>query len=633
MSIEDLMNVKVTSVSRTEQKLSRTASAVFVITQGDIARSGATNIPDLLRMVPGLDVAQIDGSTWAISARGFNQQSSDKLLVLIDGRTVYSPIYSGVFWDAQGVPLENIDRIEVIRGPGASVWGANAVNGVISIITKRAEQTQGGLVTGGGGTNEQGFGTVRYGAKLSDDGAYRISSNYSDHNHLEDLSGQSGQDAWNVLRADIRADEQFTAKDSLTLGIAGYSGGEGERVPTATSISPPVNQVLDLRQQFSGWSIQSGWDHTFSPSSDTSLKIYFDRTNRYDATYGFAVNIFDIDFQHHLKWGDRQDIVWGLDYRGIADTMQASLRVSFIPADQTDNVFSSFVQDTISIRPEKLYLTLGTRLEHGFTGFTFEPSVRIAWVANEHATVWSSFSVAERTPSFADVSVRFTQYVTPGPGGLPLLVTAVGNPNEENENLYATELGYRWEFGSHFSLDLTTFFNYYDQLRTSEPMTPFLELNPSPPHLVYPLVFANLESGETHGAEAAINWKVSNWWTLSSGYAFLALHLHPEATSQDFLTGPGTEGGSPAHQAQIRSQLQLPAHLEFDGSAFFVGRLPAQNVPSYTRLDAGLTWHEGENFSVGLFGQNLLETSNGDQIIESNLLKRGVYAKITWKLK
>src|SRR6202166_3575475 len=222
LSMEDLMNVKVTSVSKREETLSRTASAIFVITQEDIQNSGATNIPDLLRMVPGLDVEQIDGSTWAISARGFNQQSSNKLLVLIDGRTVYSPLFSGVDWDAQAVPLENIDRIEVIRGPGASVWGANAVNGVISIITKRADQTQGGLVSGGGGTNEQGFGTARYGGSLGAGGAYRISSNYSNHSHLPDVSGQDGEDEWNVLRADLRADYKLTAKDSVTVGISGY---------------------------------------------------------------------------------------------------------------------------------------------------------------------------------------------------------------------------------------------------------------------------------------------------------------------------------------------------------------------------------------------------------------------------
>jgi iron complex outermembrane receptor protein len=637
LSIEQLMNIKVTSVSKTEEKLSRTASAIFVITQEDIRRSGATTIPALLRMVPGLDVAQIDSSTWAISARGFNQQSSNKLLVLIDGRTVYAPLFSGVSWDAQATALENIDRIEVIRGPGASVWGANAVNGVISIITKRAEQTQGGLVTGGGGSLEQGFGTVRYGGKLGGDGAYRLSTNYSNRGHMQDLAGQNGDDEWNVLNAELRGDKKFGAKDSLTLEASGYGGAEGERVPMVTSISPPVNQVLHLREDFSGWSIVSQWNHVFSPRSDTSLQIYFDRTDRDDPTYGYGLNTVDLDFQHHFEWGARQNIVWGLGYRHLSDTTQATLRVSFTPADQRDQIFSSFLQDEIAIRPESLYLTLGTKLEHNSsTGSGAQPSLRIAWAATSRTMMWSSFSVAERTPSFADLGVRFTQLALPGPGGLPILVVAFGNPQEDAEDLYATEFGVRREFGRRLSLDLTTFFNHYNRLRSAEPTAPFLESNASSLYLVSPVMFGNLLYGETHGAEAAIRWKVSDRWTLSPSYTFLAMHLHPQPNSQDFRTGPGTEGNSPANQIQMRSHVVLPGHFLFDLSAFFVGRLAAQSVPSYTRLDSNLTWQGGERFSVSLVGQNLLrdhhlETSNTDQIVQSSLIKRSAYAKMTWQ--
>jgi iron complex outermembrane receptor protein len=636
LTIEDLMNIEVTSVSKREEKLSRTASAIFVITQEDIQHSGATNIPDLLRMVPGLDVAQIDGSTWAISARGFNQQSSDKLLVLIDGRTVYSPLFSGVQWDAQGVPLENIDRIEVIRGPGASVWGANAVDGVISIITKKADQTQGGLVSGGGGTNEQGFGTVRYGGMLGARGAYRISSNYSNHSHLPDPSGQSGEDAWNALRADLRAEYGLTAKDSATVDISGYRGGEGERVPTVTSISPPVNQVLDLRQIFSGWSILSRWDHVFSARSDTSLQVYFDKTDRSDPTYGEGFSTFDLDFQHHLQWGTRQNIVWGLGYRHIGDATQGTLRVVFTPAAQTDQIFSGFLQDEIAIRPDSVYVTLGGKLEHNdFTGFVFQPSARIAWVANEHTMLWSSVSVAKRTPSFADIGVQFTQFASPGPGGLSVVAVAFGNPLEKDENLLATEAGLRREFGDRVSLDVTTFFNHYTGLRSTEPGAAFLESDPAPLHIVLPFVFSNLMHGETHGAEVAVKWKVSNRWTLSPGYAFLLMHMHPDPASQSLQAGFAMEGSSPAHQAQLRSHLVLPGQFQFDVSGYFVGRLPAQNVPSYTRLDAGMTWEPGERFSFSLVGQNLLqdhhlETTNPDLIIQSNLMKRSGYAKIVW---
>jgi iron complex outermembrane receptor protein len=293
------------------------------------------------------------------------------------------------------------------------------------------------------------------------------------------------------------------------------------------------------------------------------------------------------------------------------------------------------LQDEIAIRPESLYLTLGAKLEHSdFGRLALQPSLRIAWVATSHTTIWSSFSVAERTPSFSDVAVRSTQLASPGPDGLPILVTIFSNPKEENEDLLATELGVRREFVKRLSLDVTTFFNRYNELRSTEPAAPFFESTPPPLHLVAPLVFANLLYGETHGGEAAISWKVSNRWTLSTGYAFLGMHLHPRPTSQD-VGSRSVEGNSPVNQAQIRSHWVLPAHFQFDASAFFVGRLPSQNVPSYTRLDTVLTWQGGERFSLGLVGQNLLqdhhlETSNPDQIVQSSLIKRSAYAKIAW---
>ena len=311
-SLEDLMNIEVTSVSKKEQKLSHTAAAIFVITQEDIRRSGATSIPDLLRMVPGLDVAQVNGSTWAISSRGFNDEFANKLLVLIDGRTVYSPLFSGVFWDVQQVPLEIIDRIEVIRGPGAAVWGANAVNGVINITTKRASDTQGGLISVGGGTYERGFGTAEFGGKLGSDTYYRAHIDAFDRNHLIGLAGLSGQDDWDMYRTGFRVDSKLDAKDSITIQGDAYRGSEGEIVPAVTSFQPPQPQVLDLRQDFGGWDFLSRWDRAISSSSHTTLQVYFDRTNRGDVTNGEGRNTFDIDFQHHIAWGNRQDFVWGL---------------------------------------------------------------------------------------------------------------------------------------------------------------------------------------------------------------------------------------------------------------------------------------------------------------------------------
>ena len=301
LKIEDLMNIDVTSASKKEQKLSKVPAAIFVITQEDIHRSGATNIPDLLRMVPGLDVAQINPSIWAISARGFNGEYSNKLLVLIDGRTVYTPIFSGVFWDAQDVPLDSIGRIEVIRGPGATVWGTNAVNGVINIITKSAEETQSAIATAAGGTLEHGAGMVRYGGKIGSRGTYRVFADSFEMGHFLTPDNQSGKDDWYLFHGGFRADANLSSKDSLTLEGEAVRGNAGEMATTIVSLLPPVNATLALRDRFSGWNILARWKRVQSPNSETSLQVYFDRSNRGDTTYGIGLNTFDIDFQHHVR--------------------------------------------------------------------------------------------------------------------------------------------------------------------------------------------------------------------------------------------------------------------------------------------------------------------------------------------
>jgi iron complex outermembrane recepter protein len=637
VNIEDLMNIEVTSVSKKEQKLSRTAAAVFVITQEDIRRSGATNIPDLLRMVPGLQVAQINGSTWAITARGFNGQYSNKLLVLVDGRTVYSPIFSGTFWDSQTLLLGNIDRIEVIRGPGATVWGANAVNGVINITTKKAADTQGGLVTTGGGTSEQGFATARYGGTIGNETSYRVAGGGFNFGHNLNSSGQSGEDDWRTLQGGFRVDANASPKDSLTIEGDVYRGDAGELVNTIVSISPPVNGILNLRNVFSGWDVVSRWNHAASPHSETSLEINFDHSDRGDTTYGTGLNTFGIDFEHHVGWGKRQDFVWGLGYYLTSDELATTLRIAFTPPVQTRQLFSSFVQDEIAIQPDRLYLTVGAKLEHNdFTGFGLEPSARIAWVANERNMFWAAVSRALRTPSQSDRDIRFNNSVFPGPNNLPILVSIFGSPTRQDERLNAFEAGYRTEITKRISLDATAFYNDYDNLVSVEPGTPFLETEPPPLHLVVPNVLSNLSNGETHGVELSGNWKVAKHWTLSPGYSFLAIHLHRDATGQDLATVTGTQGGSPSQQAQLRSHLELGNHWQWNASAYFVGRLPAAAVPSYTRLDTNVIWQPSKRFSISLVGQNLLsdhqlEYIGPDQTEQSSLIKRSAYAKIMWQ--
>ena len=629
------MNIKVTSVSKKEETLSRTAAAIFVITVEDIRRSGATNIPDLLRMVPGLDVAQVNGSTWAVSSRGFNDQVANKLLVLIDGRTVYSPLFNGVFWDVQEVPLENIERVEVIRGPGAAIWGANAVNGVINIISKTASETQGSLITGGGGTHDQGFGMAQYGGTLGGKTTYRVDSDNSSLNHLANLAGQNGEDGWDVYRAGFRVDSKLGAKDSLTIQGDGYTGSEGEIVAVVTSLALPQPEVLDLRQNIGGWDIVSRWNRAFSATSQTTLQVYFDRTNRGDATYGEGRETFDVDFQHHLAWGKRQDIVWGLGVRDTSDDIRGSFRVVFNPSAVTDLLFSSFVQDEIAIRPGSLYLTLGTRFDHNpDTGFGFQPNASLAWLANDKNTLWVSLSRAIGTPS-RDQDVRFNEAVLPNPGGPPILESVFGS-EQQDVTVLATEVGYRTQISEPLSLDLTGFYNSYSHIQSSEVGALFVETDPAPVHLVVPIFLANLLHGEGYGAEAVANWKPVSRWTLSPGFSYLQLHAHADPTSTDTTTAAAVEGKSPREQAQLRSHVELTRRWAWDTSAYFVGRLPALQIPSYTRLDTSLTWRPRERLSFSVAGQNLLqdhhvEFNTSSEFVLSSIVKRSVYAKVVWR--
>ena len=637
LNLEDLMNIEVTSVSKKEQKLSKTASAVFVITARDIAQSGANNIPDLLRMIPGVQVAQINASKWAISIRGFNGQYSNKLLVLVDGRTGYSPIFSGVFWDEQDVPLDNIDRIEVIRGPGATVWGANAVNGVINIITKKASDTQGGLLTAGAGTHERGFGVARYGGKLGSATSYRIFADGFNRSHFPNSASNNGNDEWDMVHGGFRVDTKASVQDSITLQGDANSGNAREIASSVVSISPPVNGLLDLQDRYSGWNLLSQWTHASSSHSETSLQAYFDRSTRGDTTYGLGVNTFDLDFQHHVAWGSRQDVVWGLGYRRSSDDTLATLRVSFTPARRTTQLFNSFVEDEIAIFPDRLFLTVGTKFEHNdYTGFGLQPGARIAWTPGPRTIFWAAASRADRTPARVDTAIRVNLAAIPSASGLSTLVGYAGNPSQKSEQDTSFEAGYRVALSGDFSLDSTIFFNQYHDLVSVEQAAPLLEVDPPPMHVVVLNSFANLMHGQTQGFEMFGNWKVTRRWTLSPGYSFLAMHLHSSASSHDLTTGPTTEGSTPSHQAQLRSSVNLPGHWQWNTSAYFVAALPAIAVPSYTRLDSNITWAAWESFSISLVGQNLvrdrhLEYAGAISTVQPDLIKRSVYTKVSWR--
>jgi len=636
LSLEDLMNVQVTSVSKKEQKLSRTASAIFVISAEDIRHSGATNIPDLLRMVPGVDVAQIDANKWAVSARGLNSLYSNQLLVLLDGRNVYSLTFGGVYWDVLDLPLEDIERIEVIRGPGGTIWGANAVNGVINIITKKASETKGGTVVAGGGNLDQGFGSVQYGGGLGQRTDYRIFTKYFNQDHLPGIGGADGGDGWHLLRGGFRTDSQLSAKDTMTVQGDLYNGEESSPALFLPSVLSPGREGMERTINLSGGSLQSDWNHVCSARSATLLQVSFDRYKR-DDVIGEQRSTLALDFQHHFAWGNRQDVVWGGGYTYTRSDTQGNFTFSVNPADQNMQLFSTFFQDEIALLPDKLYLTLGTKLEHNiYTGFTLMPNVRASWTLSAHHMFWAAVSKADRTPNESDTAVRDNLQGFPGPGGIPVLVSILGNPHFKNEGLIAYELGYRAELSTFLSMDLATYYSDYSNQETSGPGAPFFEATPSPPHLVEPLIIGNLRYGEAHGLEMAVNWKVTDRWTLSPGYDFEQIHMHLSPASQDSQSVLYADDSSPVHSGQLRSHLNLAHGIAWDASAYFVDRLKSGEIPSYTRLDTGLTWRFTEGLAMSVVGQNLvkdrhLEFLDDSETVNSTLVKRSAYAKLTWQ--
>ena len=640
LSVEDLMNMQVTSVSKRTQKVADAAAAVFVITQEDIRRWGATSIPEALRLVPGLEVARIDENKWAIASRGFNGRFDNKLLVLIDGRSVYTPLFSGVYWNVQDVMLEDIDRIEVIRGPGATLWGANAVNGVINIISKKAKDTQSAVVTAGAGTDERGSGGVRYGNKIGNDTYYRAYGKYFNWGPSQYPSGMTAHDGWDTLRGGFRADWAPAGANSLTLQGDIYRSKYGETL-TVPSLNSPYSSTFPNNGNYSGGNILGRWNHS-SEGSSMSLQMYYDNTTIADnSLFVDHQNIFDLDFQHGFHVGDSQQFVWGLGYRSIRDRNDPSFSVSLQPNQLTLNHFSAFLQDELSLADNRLRITLGSKFEHNdFTGFEVQPNARLLWTLTPNQSVWTAVSRAVRTPALTEEGLRLNSAVIPpatpaNPTPFPAVVTVFGSRQFQSEDLLAYELGYRVQATNSFSADIATFYNTYSNLRTAEPGAPFLEGSPAPTDVVIPFVAANKMSGGTYGVELFADWRVVPKWRLVGSYSYLQMDISKNANSLD-PTPDLPNGSSPRHQWYVRSSIDLPKHFDDDTTLRFVDHLPSLNMPSYYSLDAHLGWRPVPSVEFSIGGQNLLNNQHLEFIPDfintsPTEVKRSIFGSITLK--
>ena len=641
LDLEQLVNIKVTSVSKKEEKLFQAPSAIYVITAEDIRRSGATNIPDLLRMVPGADVAQIDENAWSIGIRGFNNRYSDKVLVLVDGRTVYTPFFSGVYWDQQDVPLEDIERIEVIRGPGGTVWGANAMNGVINIITKNAKETQGGLLSASGGSGDAGEGLAQYGGKIGQKGAYRIFGKF--FNIGDSLFQGSGSavpvgsqaaDGWHMAHGGFRSDWDLSGRDTLTVQ-GDFLKQNGGQTLTGVVLNPLAPQrVYNDQIGVTAWNILGRWTRTLPDGSDMSLQVYDNFFNHLDGGTRSEMNVFDLDFQHHLAIGSRNDVVWGLGYRFTDSRFLPSFDVSFVPARYAESLYSGFVQDHIKLT-KSLSITLGSKFEHnGISGFEYSPSAQLTWTPSARQTIWLSAARAIREPARSADDLRVQLAGIPLQNGGVGVLALFGKPGIKAEQLRDFEIGYRAQLSRQLSLDITTFTSYYRQLVNSEPGAPFFDNSAAVPHLVLPLYFDNKAHAHDYGAEIFANWNVTSRWRLSPGLDLIHMNVELDPSSRDTTTKAADEA-SPRHQFRIRSSLKLSHNLDWDNSLYFVGISPDHSIPSYTRLDTRLGWRLGEFTEFSLVGQNLLTPQHAESEVAfgviPTLIRRSIYAKITWR--
>ena len=623
LSIEELMDLEVTSVSKRSERLLEAPSAIQVVTGDEIRRSGAASLAQALRLAGNLQIAQKDAHSWGVSARGFNADSANKLLVLMDGRALYTPLFSGVFWDRQDTLLEDIERIEVISGPGGTLWGANAVNGVINITTKHARDTQGGFLEAGGGGELRGFASLRYGGKLAPNVHYRIYGKHTEHDSAVLSDGTDARDGWRIRQGGFRIDAETVAEDSVTLQGDIY----GHRQGITTGGTSEVR----------GGNLLGRWTRRFSADADMSLQFYYDRTDLTlpvpaqlfapAGTFGDELDTYDLDFQHRFQTAAHHRFVWGLGYRFTHNVVTNAPSLAFFPEELDQELFSGFLQDEIALR-ENLTLTLGAKLEHhDYTGLEVQPGGRLQWSLSERHMLWAAASRAVRAPSRVDRDISL-----PAPGYL--IVILQGGSRFESENLTAYELGWRAQLGDAATLSVSTFVHDYDDLRSTT-------MGPPDPvfGLPFPFFYENNLEGRTYGAELSASFQATDRWLLRGSYNLLKQDLRIKPGRTDFNNALN-ETADAEQQLSLRSSLDLPGRVELDAGLRWVDKLPTNNagvvavVSDYAELDLRLAWRPRDDLELSLIGRNLLHRRHLEYT-RANApdveIERSVHGKLTWR--
>ncbi len=616
------LDAVVSTVARQESTVGRSAAAVFVITQDMIRRSGANNIPDVLRMAPGVEVARIDANKWAISIRGFNSLYASKLLVQIDGRAVYTQFFSGVFWDAHMVPLEDIERIEVIRGPGATVWGANAVNGVINIITKEAEATQGAMVVAGTGSEDRQFTRAHYGGQIGNDVYWRVYGM-----QFENDGGYSPRgdfDDWRQGRGGFRAEWQPCIHDVLTVEGDFYDGYSGELNTTALP-TPPYSRDLQFDNHVYGQDYLTRWTHVIDDDSDWAFQAYYQLVGRASPLAQHEQETFDLDFQYRFPVGQCHNVICGAGYRQDDDHLFGSFAISMHPTYRNTNLFNYFVQDEITLVDDRWFLIAGSKFEHNdFTGFEYQPTVRLLHTLSDRRTLWASVSRAVRTPHRANVDSEYNQLQSPS--GPPFLRVS-GNPAFQSEELLAWEIGYRAQPNDAFFWDLACFYNDYSRLVTAAPAgTPYFD--PTIGAVVAPFTYENTVTADTGGAELAVNWQLNDNWNLSGAYTLLYVDEHSPSAGLN-------QDSSPHNRLYVHAAWDPCPDWEVDLFGRYVDNLPPLGVPSYLTMDARIAWRISEHLEWAVVGRNLLQSHHLEFVdVEGGTIgtevQSEIFTTLTW---
>jgi len=634
LSLEELSRIDVTTPSKEPESAFRSPFAIYVITSEDIHRSGATSIPEALRLAPGVEVERIDSNRWSIGIRGFGTRLTRSVLVLIDGREVYTTLFAGTYWEAQDTDMMDIDHIEVIRGPGGVIWGPNAVDGVINVITKSSKETQGLLVSALGGNMDLGSATIRYGG-ASGDFDYRVYAKAFADAHDYHSNGNN-YDAWRSAQTGFRAEWSDGTRGTFTLQGDGYVEKAGEGAG-AVSYTPPYSQNLFGYEYLSGVNILGRWQKAFSEGNDVQVQAYVDRTNHRELNLADYRTTYDVDYLQRIKPDKRDTISFGLGGRvvSIDDPIVVS-GLTFTPIHRTDQLYTGFFQDEISLVPERLTLTVGTKLLHtNFAQFEPEPSARLAWTPTRTQTIWSAFTHAVRTPSDAEENFTLSGYVGQTPSGLQAFAAFLPNINFAPEQLNGYELGYRQLIGKTVLADFAGFFNHYHDLFDEELITDTFSESDAPPplHLLLPAQFRNGLLGHTTGFEIAPEWRPTKFWRLRGSYSYLDLVLQKSPTSGDLGTAPSIEGGSPKHEVMAGSAFDVGGAIQLDFSYRYVSALGGLGIPAYSTADARIAWRLPNHLELSLNGQNLLQAHHVEYVADAGPnvgIDRSVYLRVTW---